>query len=240
MDDHQENAYEIYHEWKDWTESSFGVGSPELHRAYAALLRTYSWNSGGHAIDFGFGNGEMLATLRSLGFDTTGIERNPVLREMAGRKGFSAAETLFDNQLPACGSVALITALHVLEHLDKDALGATLLRCSALLQSGGILLTAFPNGDSPFSASAFNGDITHATWIGSSMAAQLGAMSGLKLMAYRPFPPLSRYSSRLSVRAKGFLRSSAERVLSGVLSMVYYGGSGKVLSPVVVAVWTKA
>lgn len=239
MSEHQQKAYAVYHEWKNWTNASFGIGSPELHKVYAALIRAHSRSAGGHAIDFGFGNGEMLATLRELGFDTAGIERNPCLRETASQKGFSVAATLFENHLPAPGSVALITAFHVLEHLDKDALKASFARFSEFLRPDGCILAAFPNGDSPFSASAFNGDITHVTWIGSSMAEQLGAMSGLKLVAYRAFPSLSRHSSRPSVRAKGFLRSFAEWLVNGILSRIYYGGSGKVLSPVAVAVWAK-
>jgi SAM-dependent methyltransferase len=239
MSDHQESAYAIYHEWKSWSDDSFGVASPELHAAYAVLLRSHTRITSGPAIDFGFGNGEMLTTLRASGFQAVGVERNPLLREIAFRKGYETAESLTDDRLPASGTLAVVTAFHVLEHLDRDMLRQTLARFAELLQPGGIVLAAFPNGDSPFSASAFNGDITHVTWIGSSMAEQLGEMSGLKLAAFHEFPSLTTYSRQPLVRLKGTLRSFMEKLLSGILSRVYYGGAGKVLSPVAVAVWAK-
>lgn len=239
MIDHQEKAYEIYHEWKDWTDDSFAIAGPELRGAYLALLSSYVPFHEGVAIDFGFGNGEMLSTLRASGFDAIGVERNPVLRELAARKGYESFESLTDARLPSSGAVAIITAFHVLEHLDRDTLRQTLSRFSELLRPGGIVLAVFPNGDSPFSASAFNGDITHVTWIGSSMAEQIGAMCGLELSAFQAFPSLTRYSPKLLSRIKGMLRSVIERLFNGLLSKVYYGSASKTLSPIAVAVWSK-
>jgi SAM-dependent methyltransferase len=239
MSNNRENAYDVYHEWKAWTEDSFGFGPPELHAAYASLLRRHARITDGCAIDFGFGNGEMLATLRTSGFRAIGIERNRYLCEVASRKGYDTTESLADDRLPASGTLAVVTAFHVLEHLDKKTLQQTLASFADLLQPGGILLAAFPNGDSPFSVSAINGDTTHMTWIGSSMADQVGAMSGLKLTAFHAFPSLTTYSNRPIVRLKGLIRSSIEKFISGIISAVYYGSAGKVLSPVVVAVWTK-
>jgi 2-polyprenyl-3-methyl-5-hydroxy-6-metoxy-1,4-benzoquinol methylase len=240
MSDHQETAYSVYHEWKAWSDKSFGIASVELHAAYADLLRKHTHMTGGVAIDFGFGNGEMLATLRECGFRAIGIERNSYLRDIAVGNGYEITESLADDRLLPAGSVVVVTALHVLEHLDKNNFRQTLGRFAELLQSGGVVLAAFPNGDSPFAASAFNGDITHVTWIGSSMAEQVGAMSGLKLTAFYAFPSLTTYSPRPLVRFKGLLRRSAEQLISGFISRVYYGGAGKVLAPVAVAVWSKA
>lgn len=78
MNLHQESAYSIYHEWKDWSMESFGVVDSELKAVYSSLLRLHTTSSNGIAIDFGFGNGEMLTTLSDLGFQAIGVERNPV------------------------------------------------------------------------------------------------------------------------------------------------------------------
>jgi hypothetical protein len=240
MSDYHESAYAIYHEWKDWSVESFGVASQELDAAYKALLRKHVQIEGRYAIDFGFGNGEMLTILRATGFQSIGIELNPVLCEIASSKGYETVGSLTDDRLPCSCSVTVITAFHVLEHLDKDTLRQTFARFAILLKRGGIVIAAFPNGDSPFAASAFNGDITHVTCIGSSMADQVGSMSGLKLTSFHAFPALTTYSLRPLVRLKGLLRCYAEQIISGLLSRVYYGNADKVLSPVAVAVWTKA
>jgi SAM-dependent methyltransferase len=239
MSDNHENAYAIYHMWKDWSEESFGRVSPELHSAYSAIFTSHANFSKGLAIDFGFGNGEMLNTLRSAGFEVMGVERNPILREIATRKGYEAFESLVDVRLPKDEKIAVITAFHVLEHLDCKNLLETLTQFSKLLKPGGVVLAAFPNGDSPFSASAFNGDITHVTLIGSSMAEQIGLMTGLNLTVFHDFPSLSTYSPQLILRFKGIVRHSIEKLLNQVLSRIYYGGTKKALSPVALAVWTK-
>jgi SAM-dependent methyltransferase len=240
MEDQQENVYHAYHNWRSWSEDSFGIASPELEAVYRSLIRRYSRATQGYAIDFGFGNGEMLAILRSCGFRAIGIERNQHLCKIALQKGFEVFESLEEEFVPAKGTSALITAFHVLEHLDKKTLQQTLVRFGELLCSGGIVLAAFPNGDSPFSVSSFNGDITHNTWIGSSMAEQLGSISGLKLDAFHSFPALTTYSLSPFTRLRGLMRISAEKIISKIISAVYYGSQQKMLSPVAVAVWVKS
>lgn len=233
------NAYSAYHEWKEWSDESFGTISTELEGVYVALLRKYIPKQSGMVLDFGFGNGEMLATLRKLGFETCGIEINPFLRDVASRKGYVVYSLLTDTGLPANACLDAITAFHVLEHLDKPVFLETMNRFSCLLRPGGVVLAAFPNGDSPFSASAFNGDITHMTLVGSSLADQVGSKFGMKLAAYESFPAVSDFSPSFSVRYKGRIRGCVEHMISQILSKAYYGNVRKVFSPVAIAVWEK-
>ena len=234
------DEYAGYETWKAWEAESFGSGHVSLMRTYEAVLTTHVRSQRGIAVDFGFGNGEMLGALRAADFETYGVDRNERLVNIGNSAGFTCFTNLaeciehIDNR-----PIEVITAFHVLEHLTKPQLLLLLRSFEEVLSKGGVLIAAFPNGDSPFSAPAFNGDITHQTFIGSSMANQLGHQTGLHLLTYRSFPAVPTFSPKLSSRLLGIVRSKAESLISALLCKVYYGSANYTLAPTALAVWQK-
>jgi SAM-dependent methyltransferase len=100
----------------------------------------------GRLLDLGCGNGRFVAWARLVGWDTYGVESDPVSAAIARRiSGAAIYASLAD--LPV-GDEAfdVITANHVLEHLPDPA--ATLARVHRLLQPGGTLYICVPNWNS--------------------------------------------------------------------------------------------
>ncbi len=97
-------------------------------------------------LDIGCGSGHFLRIARALGFDSLGIEVDPVVIRNAQASG----EKVIHGRLPDTGleseSFDHITLHHVLEHLhDPDA---GLRECFRLLKKGGRLWVQVPNIDS--------------------------------------------------------------------------------------------
>ncbi len=128
-------------------------GSPALGRLLRRLP-TLRWRAySGHGLippapvstllDFGCGNGSMLAFAKLLGWRVVGVERDPVSarfsRELSGAPVF---ETLADARLEP-RSIAAATMNHVLEHLPNP--GQVLREIWQLLAPGGTLGVAVPN-----------------------------------------------------------------------------------------------
>jgi SAM-dependent methyltransferase len=96
----------------------------------------------GRSLDVGCGNGELMAKLRSLGWDAEGHDVDPAaMRAATRRTGLPVTNSPLDT-LPA-SAYSLVTLVHVLEHVadPKSMLRAV----SRLLRPGGILYLAYPN-----------------------------------------------------------------------------------------------
>ncbi len=98
----------------------------------------------GRLLDVGSGDGELIARMRSLGWDVRGLEPDPeaarVAREVRGLEVTVGALETAD--LPEAGWDA-VTANHVLEHvLDPVAM---LRQCARALRPGGTVVVTTPN-----------------------------------------------------------------------------------------------
>lgn len=102
-------------------------GFPLLPRAIA----------GGRLLDVGCGNGRFLRVARSLGWDATGVETDPVSAAHARATGAEVHATMPD------ATFDVITLNHVLEHV-ADPL-ALLRQCAERLAPGGRIGIAVPN-----------------------------------------------------------------------------------------------
>lgn len=233
-----EHDYAGYEQLKGWRESDFGRVGPELAGAYNTILGAYA-GAATTALDFGFGNGEMLGCLRRRPVRTLyGIEVNSVLRERAARFGVDAFESM-DALLTEHRdeSFDLITSMHVFEHLEFGHLEAIFEKFEVALRVGGCIIAAFPNGDSPFSATGFNSDPTHRTWLTRQKCEILARQCGLSLEAYIRFPPPGHHSQRLRTRLASHVRELLERASNKILAGIYYGRQPVELSPIACAVW---
>ena len=106
------------------------------------LIVKSSGKKQGSILDIGCGTGEFLATMKSAGWDTTGLEPDEGARLQAQQKGLAVepSERLFDL---ASEQFDVITMWHVLEHVHQ--LHEYLDTIHRLLKKDGKLLIAVPN-----------------------------------------------------------------------------------------------
>jgi cyclopropane fatty-acyl-phospholipid synthase-like methyltransferase len=231
--------YHGYETWKKWTLESFGELPYELERTYEYILAQYAPNGAKYVLDYGYGNGEMLSVMRKHYQFVFGVEVTDYSIQAAKLQGFNVYEKLSDVGDSFEAHLDVITAFHVLEHLTKAELEHFFFECASVTQKGSRVIAAFPNGDSPWSAPAFNGDITHRTLIGRSMAEQLAYRSGYRLVRFDDFPSPSSFSENRRRRLLSKSRRIVERLLNRLISRIYFGGTDMALSPVSICVWER-
>lgn len=172
-----------YLEWKGWSTVSFGHLTPSGKAYLDAELKRTGKDLGKRlsVLEYGFGVGNFLAYARNRGWDTTGVEDNPLLVEAAAAAGFKAIR-VNDTANLAGGQFDLIVAIDVLEHVPQDKLLGFLQEVLRLLKKDGVFLARFPNGDSPFGLANQNGDLSHVSFIGSDKARMLARLSGAEIV----------------------------------------------------------
>jgi O-methyltransferase len=94
-------------------------------------------------LDLGCGNGFFVAWARLLGWDACGVEADRVSAAIAREVSGAQIHESLDALPLADGSLDVITANHVLEHLVDPA--AALAHCRRLLRPGGTLYVGVPN-----------------------------------------------------------------------------------------------
>ncbi len=115
--------------------------------------------------DLGCGSGDLLACLRNLGYlRLQGVDASLEQVELARRHVPEVTHgDLFDVLRDHDGSLDLVTALDVVEHLDKARVLPFLDGCHRALKPGGRLILQTPNAESPWCTDVRYGDFTHET-----------------------------------------------------------------------------
>jgi SAM-dependent methyltransferase len=215
--------YQNYSRNKGWAADAFGECPPSLHHYYKVELARAGFScSGRRVLELGFGNGSFLSFARASGAEAIGVELQPELVERARARGFVAypsLDKLLEQEAPH--SIDLAVALDVLEHLSSDEAVELLRKLARLLVPGtGLLLSRFPNGDSPFSLPYQNGDVTHRTALGYGAVQQIMAQADWRLL-YLGEPALA--SLTLRDRLKNLVKLTARRAIELPLMQLYYG-----------------
>jgi SAM-dependent methyltransferase len=196
------------------------AGRRELVRR---LLRRYARAAGGVALDLGCGTGRALDELAGAGRALLGLDLRPEgLAEARRARPASWLVQADATSLPlADGSVDVITALDVLEHLDDHAALAEIRR---VLRPGGILVLTVPA--LRWLWSYRDRDAGHLRrYHRRELAAQLGA-AGLRVLWLNHYQvvllPLVALTRRLGRRGPAWRDLEETRVpgLNGVLSFV--------------------
>jgi O-antigen chain-terminating methyltransferase len=102
---------------------------------------------GPRLVDVGPGRGEWLALLAEAGLPAVGVDDNlPMVEHLRGR-GLDVVHADGTAHLESVepGSLDAVTAFHVVEHLDLDALLALLAAARRALRPGGLLVAETPN-----------------------------------------------------------------------------------------------
>jgi 2-polyprenyl-3-methyl-5-hydroxy-6-metoxy-1,4-benzoquinol methylase len=232
---------DVYLDWKDWKDESFGRFDAVEANYYAAETELVA-GSGARVLELGFGNGPFIGWSKELGADVYGVELNPTLvdrcRAFLG-EGHAFVD-LKDRQLSAlAGTFTHIVAFDVIEHIAQTELPAVFTRLAELLAPGGRIILRFPNGDSPFGRIYQHGDPTHLTTLGRFKILYLARESGLRALEIRA-PRLSLKGVRLPNLVKRALVSAGRFCVERVVGYLYFGGRAIPLHPNYVAVLTHA
>jgi len=156
---------ETYRNWKNWTEDNFGRCDEWSSGYFTAELARIGMTDGMlRVLELGFGNGRFLRFSRDRGYAVVGVEVNRELCKVASAAGFEVHEDLSG---VAGGNFDVVCAFDVIEHIPQSELPTVFTAVRDALRPGGIFLSRFPNGDSPFGRAFQHGDLTHVTTLGS-------------------------------------------------------------------------
>ena len=155
---------------------------PEVHRLVGA----------GGAVDLGSGRGEWLMLLRDAGLKASGVDPNPAFVGAARERGLevSLGDAVGHLQDLPPDSVDLVTAFHVIEHLDTEELLALMEAALTALRAGGCLLLETPNPTNLVMAACdFYNDPTHRSPLPPALVEYLVSSQGFVEVEVRPLHP---------------------------------------------------
>jgi 2-polyprenyl-3-methyl-5-hydroxy-6-metoxy-1,4-benzoquinol methylase len=112
------------------------------------MRRQIEWVPGGHVLDVGCGNGEILDQYRALGWRTSGIEPGPESAELARSKGHSIITGFVEEAGLPAESFNAITLWDALEHIPNPEV--VLREIFRLLVPGGRVYIHVPNYGSQY------------------------------------------------------------------------------------------
>jgi SAM-dependent methyltransferase len=94
-------------------------------------------------VDAGAGRGRFVAAARRAGYDASGFEPDPARAAAAAAYGVELVAKGIEESTFEPGSLDVVTAWHVLEHVDDPDAGVA--RIAGWLRPGGVLLAGVPN-----------------------------------------------------------------------------------------------
>ena len=155
---------EVYAELEDRFRGSPDEISSRMGIYVPLLQETARLHPGGYLLDVGCGRGEWLTLVERAGLQGIGIDVNSVAIARCQSAGLTVVqqEALVYLGGQQDGTVAAVTAFHVIEHVPFEYLLALVREAHRILEPGGLLLLETPNPEN-FSVSAlhFYADPTH-------------------------------------------------------------------------------
>jgi SAM-dependent methyltransferase len=180
----------VYHAFED----RFRGGEDDIRRRLEVYLPDVEGvATGRRMLDVGPGRGEWLTLLAERGVDAYGVEANPHLaahlRDVHGldvRTGDAVAHL----DVLAAGSLDLVSAFHVVEHVATDTLLGLLAGARRALRPGGLLLLETPNpANLVMGACNFYLDPTHERPLPPALTEFFVQASGFIDVEVRPLHP---------------------------------------------------
>jgi len=143
-------------------------------------------------LDVGCGSGKLLHFFLGKGFNNLhGVDISPEQTALARQVCNNVSE---DNVLNFLGTTDncydLITAVDIIEHLNKEEILQFLDACYVALRPGGRLIVQTPNSDSLWGMSVMYGDFTHETAFSPNSLKKLMSLVGFGAIIYRETGPV--------------------------------------------------
>jgi SAM-dependent methyltransferase len=159
---------------------------PDIHRLVGGTT------AAGAVVDVGSGRGEWLALLRGAGVPASGVDANPEFVDAGRARGLDLVhgDAVAHLRGLAPASVDVVTAFHLIEHLDVETLLALLEAARHALRPGGCVLLETPNPSNlRMAACDFHNDPTHRFPLPPDLTEYLVAASGFGQIEVRPLNP---------------------------------------------------
>ncbi len=143
----------------------------EQFSKYLELIKlSLDVNESSKLLDIGSGRGEWLQICKQVVHECIGIENDSHMVQLCRKKGLNILEDdaiLALNKISS-NSISIITAFHIIEHMEHKTIINLLSECYRVLNSKGILIIETPSIDNlVVSANNFYVDPTHITHINS-------------------------------------------------------------------------
>jgi SAM-dependent methyltransferase len=179
--------------------------------------------TGKPVVDLGCGRGEWLDVLRDAGYPAYGIDLNSVNVEGGRACGQDVRQEDAIGHLRglAEGSLAAVTAFHLIEHLAFEGLVELVEEANRVLVSGGVLIMETPNPENlQVGACTFRNDPTHRQPIPPAVARFLVENRGFvqaEIVRLHPYPETDRVvaKSDLARRFNQFLYGPQDYAVIG-------------------------
>ena len=173
------DPYAGYAAWKEWS-GAFAATDREA-RYFAEEFRGIALR-GKRVLEVGFGNGSFLAWAKGEGAEVAGIEINADMRDAARAHGFEALDVSLTELARRGAQYDLVVAFDVLEHWDTDELVANFRAIREVLVDGGLFVSRFPNGQSPFGRVYQHGDFSHRSVLSTYKIEYLAGLAKFEIV----------------------------------------------------------
>jgi SAM-dependent methyltransferase len=161
---------------------------PDVHR----MVRAGAGSAAAGVVDLGSGRGEWLALLGDAQVPASGVDAHPAFVEAGRERGLDLVHGDAVAHLHALppDSVDMVTAFHLIEHLDVENVLALLAAARHALRPGGCVLLETPNPSNlRMAACDFYNDPTHRSPLPPALTEFLVSASGFGEVEVRPLHP---------------------------------------------------
>jgi 2-polyprenyl-3-methyl-5-hydroxy-6-metoxy-1,4-benzoquinol methylase len=173
------DPYANYAEWKRW-DGAFTTSEKDA-RYFAAEFDGIALR-GVRVLEIGFGNGGFIAWAKNQGADVAGIELNAEMRDAARRAGFTAFDATLAELAAQPTRYDIVVAFDVIEHWDAAELIENFQHIRTLLGDGGLFVSRFPNGQSPFGRVFQHGDFSHKSTLSTYKIEYLASVTAFDIV----------------------------------------------------------
>jgi len=228
------DPYANYAEWKRW-DGAFTTSEKDA-RYFAAEFDGIALR-GVRVLEIGFGNGGFIAWAKNQGADVAGIELNAEMREAARRAGFTAFDATLAELAAQPTRYEIVVAFDVIEHWDTAELIENFQRIRTLLTDGGLFVSRFQNGQSPFGRVFQHGDFSHKSTLSTYKIEYLASVTAFDIVRIDNACRVPTRASALGSLRQWWLARRRRRIERSIARL--YGVRKLPLDPNLVAVLKK-